>query len=72
MPESRAGYVVRAVFHTVCCYNCGQWERLQGNKEYAIEAFRISGWGKSGGKWICPDCKLNGVKIWRADNDEKY
>ena len=48
---------------TVWCGWCHHWDTVSGGKRGAAEEFRRSGWSKSGGKWLCPGCTLNGVKL---------
>lgn len=48
---------------TVWCGYCKQHDTVSGSKKSAAEEFRKCGWSKTGGKWLCPDCTLNGVKI---------
>ena len=52
--------------YTVWCWNCMRWDQVSGRKASAIRDFRSAGWGKSRGKWLCPDCMLNGVKVIHA------
>ena len=56
--------------YTIWCGNCLHWDTVSGSKKTAAaEEFRRSGWGKSRGKWLCPDCTLNGVKL-KEDKEE--
>lgn len=48
---------------TVWCGNCHFWDSLSGSKSSVTKEMLKTGWSKSNGKWLCPNCTRSGVKL---------